>query len=456
MNNLLLEISIILLLLLANGVFAMTEIAVVSSRRARLRAMAEKGSAGARVALQLSEEPNRFLSTVQVGITLVGVLAGAFGGATLARQIAQGVSEWPVIGAYGEEIGIGAVVLGITYFSLILGELVPKRLALVRPEPIAAFMARPMNRLSQLASPLVSLLGYSTDAVLRIFGVKQHSAPSMTDEEVAGMVREGAEAGVFHPAEGTMVEGVMALDTLRVRDIMTPRPRMVWMDVEETAEGVWRKVVASRHSHYPVYDGRPDHLVGVLSLKSLYANVGAGAGAKVRDLMTSPLVVPEMQTAMQLLETFRKERQHIAFVSDEFGDISGLVTLIDIMEAIAGDLPSADEEPRPALLRREDGSLLVDALLGLEDVEKALGRTLFAPGETSEFQTVAGFMVRRLGRIPSEGESLQEAGLRWEVVDMDRHRVDKVLVTPMPEPGEVSETVMDNSIVDKKGQLGGE
>ncbi|OHE77467.1 MAG: hypothetical protein A2107_09655 [Verrucomicrobia bacterium GWF2_62_7] len=431
MSSIATEFIVILLLLTANGVFAMTEIAVVSARKARLRRLAQQGDIRAKAALDLAESPNRFLSTVQVGITLVGVLAGAFGGATIAEQIAQALQRVPALARYGEAIGIGIVVLAITYFSLIIGELVPKRLALAQPERIARFMARPMTRLSILAAPVVKLLGLSTDLVLRLLGAKVDKAPQVTEDDVKGLVEEGVAAGVFSRGEPQMVESVLALDRLPVKQIMTPRTKIIWLNRADPHEAVWHKIVVSGHSRFPVYDGNRDNAVGVVSVKSIYGNLAAGVMGKLGDLMTPPLLVPAACTVAQLLDTFRSSGRHFALVTDEFGGIIGVVTLVDVLEAIVGDIPSQEDRSKPVAHRRADGSWLIDGLLEVDEIARRMAGVTFPRGPDRNYQTVAGFILAQVGRVPREGEAFEWQGYRFEVIDMDHQRVDKVLALPL-------------------------
>jgi putative hemolysin len=424
------EILIILGLLMANGVFAMTELAVVSSRKVRLKRMAQGGDVKARAALGLVEDPTRFLSTVQVGITLVGILAGAVGGATLAGEVEAMVREVGWLQPYAKSIGIGGVVLAITYVSLVLGELVPKRLALGNPEGIARVMAPGMTRLSRWAGPVVRLLGGSTELALRVIGVKKQAEPRVSEEEVRVLLEEGVQEGVFLKAESEMIESVMALDRLPVREVMTPRPKIIFLSRDDTHEAVWHKIVVSGHSSFPVYDGNRDNVVGMVSVKSVYANLAAGLGVKLADLMTPPEVVPATQTVAQLLEVFRRTGRHVAMVADEFGGMVGMVTLVDVLEAIAGDFPSQEERLRPQAIRRGDGTWLVDALMELSELERALPGLVFPDPHGRGYETVAGFVVAQLGRVPKEGEVVEWSRFKIEVIDMDRHRVDKVLVVP--------------------------
>ncbi len=435
MNEIIIECAIILLLLALNGLFAMTEIAVVSARKVRLRRLAEAGDVRARLALELAESPNRFLSTVQIGITLVGILMGAFGGVTIAEQIAKALQSVPWLAPYAEGIGLTMVVITLTLFSLVLGELVPKRLGLGNPEGIAIAMARPMHRLAILAGPAVRFLSGATEILLRLIGFRPANDTTGTEEEIKLLVQEGMRAGVFQKAESEMVESVLLLDTLPVRDLMTPRPKIIWLNKQDPHETIWHKIVVSQHTNFPVYEGNRDNVVGIVSMKAIYANVAANSPARIADLMTKPLVVPATQTAIQLLEIFKQSGKHIALVTDEFGGIVGLVTLHDVMEAIVGDFPSLEERLKPAAKRRDDGSWLIDGMMEIEQVERVLPGLTFGDEESKDYQTLAGFAVKHLGRVPKEGETFETQGYVFEILDMDRHRVDKVLVMPA-KPGD--------------------
>jgi putative hemolysin len=428
MNQVLFEVAIILLLLVANGVFAMAEIAVVSSRRGRLRQMAVSDSR-AKAASELAESPNSFLATVQVGITLVGIFAGAFGGATLASKLAPCIATWSAVAPYADKIAFAIVVVAITYLSLVIGELVPKRLGLSNPEGVAMFIAKPMQRLSRLVSPVITFLSVSTDALLRAFGFRAKDQANITEDEVKMLMQEGLRAGAFNRVESHIVHSALELDKLSVRDLMTPRPKIIWLNANEPHEIIWHKIVVSAHSNFPVYEGNRDNVVGIVSVKAIYANLAQNISIKLRDLAVTPLVVPASQTAVQLLETLKQHRQHTALVSDEFGSIVGLVTLHDIMEAVLGDLPSQDQRSRPAANKRPDGSWLVDGMIPIEEVEAALPGLKFTGNRTSDYQTLAGFVVKQFGRIPKEGETFESQGYIFEVLDMDAHRVDKVLIT---------------------------
>lgn len=431
------EISFIFILLLANGIFAMAEIAIVSSRKARLKKLADEGSTKAAAALALAQEPDRFLSTVQIGITLVGVLAGAFGGATLSGKLEGVLREIPAVADYAQAISIFVVVSAITYFSLVIGELVPKRVALSNPEGRAMLVAKPMSGLSRLAAPAVWFLTVSTNLVLKLFGLGKDVEAPPSEEEVAHLIEQGTSAGVFHKAERAMVEGVLRLDERPVTEIMTRRARIVWLNVADPDELNWRKIVASGHSHFPVYEGSRDNVVGMVSVKALWANAAAGVANSVRMHLVPPLVVPSTINGAQLLETFKKSGKHIALVTDEYGSVQGLVTLIDLMEAIVGDLPEPGDRRAPDAVKREDGSWLVDGAMSVEEFRRRFSMPPLPGEEDEDFETLGGFMVDRFGHIPRAGEHFTWSEWRFEVMDMDRHRVDKVLISrvnPPPSP----------------------
>ncbi|HWL53439.1 MAG TPA: hemolysin family protein [Chthoniobacteraceae bacterium] len=432
------ELLLILLLLLANGLFAMTEIAIVSSRRGRLKTLADEGRPGARAALRLAEEPNRFLSTVQIGITLVGIIAGAFGGAALAGPVAEWLKPIPLLGAYADKLAMGVVVVLLTYFSLVIGELVPKRLAMLRPEETSIRMARFMTTLSLLANPAVRFLSWSTDRLLALFGARVATEEGVSKEELTVLVREGLTTGTFHRVESDMVERVFDLAQLDVAGIMTPRLQMVWLQEDEVHADIWHKIVTSNHPFFPVYREDRDAIVGYVSVKSLYCQLAADIPVRLGDIMRPPLIVPKHQSAINLLETFKQTRVHVAFVVDEFGGVVGMVTLTDLLEAIVGDMPSREERNAPVITRREDGSFLIDAMIEIEKVSEGLEGFTEPEGAGEAFQTLAGFLIDRLQRVPREGDIVEHAGWKLEVVDMDGHRVDKVAALRVPPAQPVS------------------
>jgi putative hemolysin len=436
MNSILFELSVIFVLLLANGVFSMAEIAIVSARKAKLRSLADGGDASARLALELAESPNTFLATVQIGITLVGVVAAAFSGASLAAPLADALREFSWLAPYADKAAFVLVVLVLTYFTLVIGELVPKRVGLGNPEGVARVLAGPMHRLSRLGAPLVSLLGASTDALLKIFRVKPAPEVKVTEDEVRLLVKEGMRAGVFHPQEPAMIESVMGFDRLPVRELMTPRSKIIWINVTDSHDTVWHRIVVSAHSTFPVYEGRRDNVLGLVTVKSIYANLAANVPVNVRDLLTPALVVPESLSATALLEKFKATGKHVALATDEFGGIAGIVSLHDVMEAIVGDLPSPSDRLKPKAVRRADGSWLVDGMLETAEFERAVVDFPLHTDPERDYQTFAGFVVKHLGHVPAEGESFDHHGYRVEVIDLDGHRVDKVVLMFLKNPPE--------------------
>ncbi len=413
MTALIIEIVVILLLLVLSGVFAMTELAVVSSRKTRLRLMAAAGNSGAKAALALAESPNRFLPTVQIGITLVGLLAGAFGGITVAEQIAAVLKPLPALAQYAAAIGVGVVVVALTYLSLV----------------IASRLARPVELLSRLTRPVVGLLGASTDLVLRLLGARAAKSAAISNEEVNLLLEEGMKTGVFHQSEPRMVESVLAFDQRPVRDIMTPREKLVFLNQDDPHEAVWHKVVVSGHSNFPIYAASRDQVVGVVSVKAIYANLAAGAGVKLADVMTPLLLVPAAQTITGLLEVFKQTRRHIALVTDEAHMVVGLVTLVDVLEAIVGEIPSLEERLRPQAVRRDDRSLLVDGGFAVAKLAPLLGESPLAAALAPRSETLAAYATAQLGQPSNEGAAFVREGVRFEIIDMDGSRIDKVLVS---------------------------
>lgn len=420
------EITIILLLLLLNGLFAMSEIAVVSARPVRLQQMAQRGNRGALVALELAENPNHFLSTVQVGITLVGIFAGAFGGANIAGELAIPLSELPLIGGYADIVSLVFVVGIITFLSVVIGELVPKRIALGNAEQIAALISRPMRSLSIIATPVVHLLSVSTDVVLKVLGIQTLADEEISEEEIRMMIHQGTEAGTIEEAERDMVESIFRLGDRSLESMMTPRPEVVWLDVNATEEEIRRVIHASPHARFPVCDGDMDHVLGVIQAKDLLTICLEGQPFDIKSRMQEPLLVPETMQALQALEHFKQSGLHMALLFDEYGGIEGMVTLIDILEAIVGDIPTLEEIVEPPVVRREDGSWLVDGLMSIDDFKEAFAIRKM-PGE-GKYQTLGGFIVFVLGSIPATGSHFTWGGFRFEVADMDRYRVDKVLL----------------------------
>jgi putative hemolysin len=426
----LLEVALILLLILGNGILAMAEIAMVSARKSRLRQLAAAGNVRALAALNLAESPSRFLSTVQIGITLVGILAGAFGGARLGLHLEGVLRQVPFLAAYAGPLSLTLVVVVITYLSLVLGELVPKRFGLSAPERVAMLAAGPMSFLARIAAPMVSFLSFSTDLLLGLLGFRQQKQASITEDEIKGLMQEGLRGGSFNKVESLIVDRALELDRISVQDLMTPRPKIIWLNVSDSHETLWHKIVASRHARFPVYERNRDNVIGMVSLKSIYAHLAAGIPIKIRDLLVPPLIVPSSQNAVQLLETFKQTAQHVALVTDEYGVIEGIVTLHDVMEAIVGDIPSRDERLKPAIRKRDDGTFLVDGMVEIEEVEQTIPGFRLSDHERGDYRTLAGYVVKQFGRVPREGETWEAQGYVFEIIDMDGHRVDKVLVLP--------------------------
>ncbi len=409
----------------------MAEIAIVSARKGKLQKMADEGDDRAAVAIELIQSPSRFLSTVQFGITMAGIVLGAFGGAQLAPMF-QGVFEGiPYIGQYAYGITFFLVVVILTFASLIIGELVPKRLAMNHPETISCLVAKPMKWISVWASPLVTVLSTTTDFVLSVFGVRPKEENAVSDDEVRLLIDQGLLTGVFRKSEKEMVDGVLSLDQLKVGDIMTPSAKIVWLDLDLSDEENWRRVVSSAHSHFPVCKASKENVAGMISVKALWANQSLAGTAKIQDVLTEVVYVPMFMPAPKLLETFKKNGKHVALVTDEFGAVEGLVTLIDVLESIVGEIPSKDQPRRQEARKRADGSWIFDALISIEDFKDKLGIEELAQEETEEFSTLSGFILNYLGHIPRDGEKFKWNKFQFEIMDMDQHKIDKVLVTPL-------------------------
>jgi len=443
MNIALLEILIIFVILLATGLFVMAEIAVVTSRKAKLKALSDEGNKGAKRAYELAKSPGRFLSTMQVGITLFGVISGVIGGARIADTLAAPFRDIPWLAEWADILALILVSIVITYLLVIIGELIPKRLALNNPERIASLMARPMNGLSLLVSPIVNLLNHSSELLMKILGIKKSMEQTVSEEEVRVLIDEGLSMGVFKKTEKDMVEGVFELDEQTADDLMTPRARIIWLCLDDPDEENWRRIAGSGHSHFPVYQKTRDNVVGMVSVKSLWANLSLAGRAELRSLVTPPLFVPTTMPASSLIAEFKKSGKHISLVVDEFGGLQGVVTLNDVMMAIVGNLPEREQRHEPKAVRREDGTWLVDALLEIDEVKMHLEIHKKLPDEDKgEFTTLGGFILDRVGHIPHEGEIVVWDRYNFEIIDMDRQRIDKVLVTigpAIPEPNEDEE-----------------
>jgi len=419
------ELLFLLALVILNGLFSMSEMALVSARRARLQPLADEGDKGAQAAIQLMEHPDRFLSTIQIGITLIGVLAGVFGGASLAEPLANTIrTNIPALAPYAAALGPALIVAFTTYLSLVLGELVPKRLALQNPERLARMVGIPMKWLSRFASPLVSVLSFSTGIVIRLMGVRNSDEPSVTEIEVLSMIEQGIEGGVFEASEQDMVAGVMQLDVRLVRQIITPRPNIVWFDVDEDISDVRRKMVESTYSAYPVCRDDIDDVIGIVYAKDVAVQLLGGIPLNLESIMKPPLFVPETVSVADVVRQFKQTGMHSALVVGEHGGIEGLVTLTDVVQEIIGDVESSD----PMYTRREDGSYLIDATMPIDHFSELFPALVIPSDESGAYQSAAGFVLTRLGRIPQAGDFFIWHKYRIEVVDMDGVRIDKLLV----------------------------
>lgn len=424
----LVEIFIIFVLLLLNGLFAMAEIAIVSARKARLQQAADEGRTAAQAALKAAQDPNDFLATTQIGITLVGIFAGAYGGATLAGNLGDVLNTIPLINPYGQTLAIFLVVLAVTYFSLIIGELVPKRLGLNNAERIAILVAPPMAILSRITSPIVRFLTFSSNLVLRLLRVQPSDEPEVTEEEIKVMIEQGRQIGIFEEVEQDMIEGVLRLDDRRVSMVMTPRPQIEWLDLNDSLAVITQTILDTRLSRFPVANGDLDEILGIVYAKDLLAQILTQQEIELAKLVRPPLYIPEGISVLQALEIFKREQTHIALVFDEYGGIEGLITADDILGTIVGDMAS-ETTTALSIVERADGSWLVDGLLSVDEFREALGFASLPDEADSRYQTVGGMMLHMLGGIPQVGQSFVWQTWHFEVMDMDGRRVDKILVS---------------------------
>ena len=422
-------IIILLLSMVLNGIFAMAEIAMVSSRKARLQQRAEKGELGAEVALELLLKPNRFLSTIQIGITLVGIFSGAFGAAQLAEPIGDLFENIEFIRPFADTVAFVIVVLVITYFSLIIGELVPKRVALNNPEAVSAALAIPMRFISTLAGPFVSFLSASSEFGIKLLGIKPNSEPDISEEEIIVMIEQGRQIGVFEKAERDMVSSVFRLGERRVEALMTPRMEMIWLDVNSPNETIWQQIFESPHSRIPVADGDLDNIIGYLQVRELIKYSHEDPDFNLRDFIKHPIYLPENMPALKALDNIQTSGIHLAMVVDEFGGIIGMITDYDILEAIVGEIPEDSTDTDNLIVQREDGSWLLDGLIVIDQLKELIGISDLPGEDHSDFQTLSGFVMSQLGRIPKISAKFQYEDFEFEVVDMDGRRVDRVLVS---------------------------
>ena len=433
MGSITFELIILFLLIIFNGMLSMSELAIISARKARLQQMADEGTSGAAKALALAASPGQFLSTVQIGITLVGILAGAFGGATIARWLGEQLALVPGLAEYATPISVGIVVLIVTYLSLVIGELVPKQLALRNAEELAARAAGPLTVLARITRPLVRVLNASTDAVLLLLRVKAASEPDVTEEEVRVMLAQATAQGIFEPMEEEMVDQVFRLADRKVGALLVPRTEIVWLDIDSPPDQIRQEVMESGHSRYPVAEGDLDKILGVVLAKDLLAQSLDGKELDLRAILRPALFVPESTPALSIVERFKQTRSHLAIVIDEYGGVEGMVTSGDILSSIVGDIPERDDEDASGAVQRDDGSWLIDGLYSIEEFQELFEIPSLPEASEGYYQTVGGFVMASLGQVPQPGDHFDWAGLRLEVMDMDGRRVDKVMVTRLPE-----------------------
>lgn len=428
-------ILLLLVLILLNGIFAMSEISVVSARKARLQQMADEGNARAAEALRLAESPLTFLAATQIGITLVAIVSGAFGEAAIAENVAALLARVPLLAPYREPLATVVVVALITYLSLVLGELAPKRIGLHSPEKIASLIAPPMNLLAKLTAPVVSFLSFSTNLVLRLIGLRPQDEPDVTEEEIKVLIGQATRAGVFTTAEEELLRRSVELGDLDVEQLMTHRTEVVWLDLEDAPEEHARVLAEHHHSRYPVGRDDLDHIVGVLFARDVLAECIAGKPLDLPALLHPPLLVAPGTKVFRLLERFRRDRTHLAVVVDEYGGTAGIISLDDVLTALLGEIPTAEDAVEPAVRKREDGSYLIDGSLKIDAFLAVFGPTELP--DPHEYITVAGLVMHLASRLPKVGDVIEFRDLRFEVVDLDERRIDKLIVRKIeaaPEP----------------------
>ncbi|MCE9649707.1 MAG: hemolysin family protein [Parvibaculum sp.] len=428
------DIIILLVLILLNGFFSLSEMAIVSSRRQRLQALlsarkrTDGPAAGLETALSLHAEPGRFLSSVQIGITMVGVFTGAFGGATVSEPLAAVIAEIPWAAPYAQGIALTVVVVAITYLTLILGELVPKRIALTNPEAIAATIARPMNGLAKMLSPAVTFLSWSTEAVVKVYGITGQQVPSVTEDEIKHLVEEGAASGAIDGVERDIVNRVFRLGDTRVSEIMTPRVQMVWLDTDFSVEENLALIRSEQKMRYPIRRGVTGEPIGMIRLEDLFMT--PKSNDELLRKKSPPLYIPRTASALKALSILQSESMFMAFIIDEYGDVVGTLTMSEIFFAMIGDLSEHAADTNPGIAMREDGSYLIDGFVSVDEVRRSLSLSKLPGDEQAEVNTLAGVMFNWFGRLPREGDYFGWNGYRFEVVDMDGPRIDKVMIVP--------------------------
>lgn len=425
-----LEIVVILLLVLLNGLFALAEIAIVSSRKTRLIEKAKKGNIGAQTALDLLEKPEQFLSTMQIGITLVGIVSGMFGGVALAARLEPLLQSIAWLSGYTEEAALFLVVTLITFLSLVLGELVPKTLGLTNPEGIAVLLAPFVKILSLVTRPFTALLGFSTRLILRIFGVQEKQETPVSEEEMKLIIEQGVQHGVIEQKENEMIKGIFRFADRKAYSIMTSRRDIFWIDINEPFEIQKAEILDSGYSKIPVCDESLDNIIGILQTKTFINKLLVEPEFDIRELLLPPIVVPEATRALKILETFKQHKAYIGVVVDEYGVTIGVITLHDLIENIFGDLPQLDDEPEDQdIITREDGSMLIDGGMQIDELRELISINDFERHEQDGYSTIAGFVIHYLKKVPRTGEKFSTSGYQFEIMDMDFNRIDKVLIS---------------------------
>ncbi|WP_139063820.1 hemolysin family protein [Bacillus sp. FJAT-27986] len=430
MDSIWTSIVILLILIVANGIFAMTEISIVTSKKNRLEKLRDEGNSSASYALKLADDPNQLLSTIQIGITLIGVITGAFGGATIASQLAVYIEQINVLASFSNELSLIVVVGLSTYLSLIIGELVPKRIGMGNPEKVACAVAKPMYYFSKVGRPIIWFLSKSTDFALKLFRIKPTNQPNVTEEEITQLIEQGVHSGIVEEIEQDMVEQIFYLGDKRLSDILTPRTQLVYIDLEDSFEENMKKINESYYSKFPVGIGSLDDFQGIIHKKDLLSRIVAGENFSLADSVKDTLVLPEQMKVFRALETLKKSGQHEAVIIDEYGGIEGFVTLHDIMENIIGEMPEKDNEDEPQIIERDGNSWLADGLVSIDTFIRYFDLEDFTIlNQSKNFHTLGGFIINKIGYIPKIKDTIQVDDLQLEVVDMDRARVDKVLIT---------------------------
>lgn len=427
------QVFVLIFLIAVNAFFVMAELAIISSRRGRLQKLVSDGTRGAESALALHEDPGKFLSSVQIGITLVAILSGAYSESALSPPLADLLRELGFLASYAQTIASSIVVVSVVYFSLVIGELVPKRLALANPEKLACFAAPTMMWLAFVFTPFTALLRRSTDRILRMFITPGSQSSDITDEEVKTLIAEGTEAGVFEKAEQELIEGVLRVADRTVRSIMVPRPDIVWLDISQSDDLIYEQIAKSGHSRFLVSRGGVDETIGMVQAKTLLEQLHSRGKIDLKAALKTPLYVHESTNVLKLLDMFKSSVVHMAIVLDEHGTVQGIVTPTDILTGIAGELPSEEDVEEPSAVRRHDGSWLLDATMPVFEVERVLDVEGLGTAD-AEYTTLAGFVLAQLGRIPERGESFVWKNWRFEVVDLDNRRIDQVMVSYVETP----------------------